>query len=105
MGECLPFHLWRFDSRYGELPHDDALPNPPSFYVRRNIAITTLGVCDDAALACSLATLGEDRVMFSVDYPHERSDKSGRWLDAAPLDDAVRNAVARKNAVRTLKLE
>lgn len=105
MGECLPFHLWRFDSRY-PVSHneDDTLRQPPSFYIRRNVSITTAGVCDDAALMCSLAALGEDRVLFSVDYPFEQSDTAGRWLDAAPLTEAVRAKVARGNAERLLGL-
>ena len=105
MGECLPFHLWRFDSRYATMRHDDySLPQPPSFYIRRNMAITTAGVCDDAALACSLATLGEDRVLFSVDYPYEKSGEAGAWLDAAPLDEGTREKVAYANAERSLRL-
>ena len=105
MGECLPFHLWRFDSRYATTRHDDySLPQPPSFYIRRNIAITTAGVCDDAALTCSLAALGEDRVLFSVDYPYEKSGEAGAWLDAAPLDERVRAKVAHGNAERLLRL-
>ena len=105
MGECLPFHLWRYDSRYATTRHDDySLPQPPSFYIRRNIAITTAGVCDDAALACSLAALGEDRVLFSVDYPYEKSGEAGAWLDAAPLSEDLRAKVAHGNAERLLRL-
>ena len=105
MGECLPFHLWRFDSRYATTRHDDySLPRPPSFYIRRNIAITTAGVCDDAALTCSLAALGEDRVLFSVDYPYEKNGEAGAWLDAAPLDEGVRAKVACGNAEQLLRL-
>ena len=105
MGECLPFHLWRYDSRYATMRHDDySLPQPPSFYLRRNIAITTAGVCDDAALACSLAALGEDRVLFSIDYPYERSAEAGAWLDATPLDEVARARVAYGNAELLLQL-
>ncbi len=105
MGECLPFHLWRFDSRYAVTQHDDySLSQPPSFYIRRNIAITTAGVCDDAALICSLAALGEDQVLFSVDYPYEGSGEAGAWLDAAPLDEGIRAKVAYGNAERLLRL-
>ena len=105
MGECLPFHLWRYDSRYATMRHDDySLLQPPSFYIKRNIAITTAGVCDDNALACALAALGEERVLFSIDYPYEKSRQAGGWLDAAPLHDAVRAKVASGNAERLLGL-
>ena len=105
MGECLPFHLWRFDSRYAMVRHEgDTLPHPPSLYIRRNVAITTAGVCDDAALRCSLDALGMDRVMFSIDYPFERSAESGAWADAVPFDDAVRARLCHGNAETLLRL-
>ena len=105
MGECLPFHLWRFDSRYATSRHDDyTLPQPPSFYIRRNVAITTAGVCDDAALRCSLDGLGTDRVMFSIDYPFERSAEAGNWADALPLADDVKAKVCHGNAEALLRL-
>jgi 2,3-dihydroxybenzoate decarboxylase len=34
----------------------------------RNIVVTTTGVCAHPALLCALSALGEDSVMFSVDY-------------------------------------
>lgn len=104
MGECLPFHLWRFDSRYAVAQHDGALPQPPSAYIRRNVAITTAGVCDDAALRCSLEALGADRVMFSIDYPFEKSAESGAWADASPLDEAIKVKVCHGNAEALLRL-
>ena len=105
MGECLPFHLWRFDSRYPVSRQDDyTLPQPPSLYIRRNIAITTAGVCDDPALLCSITALGESRVLFSVDYPFEQSGEAGAWLDATPLDEALRAKIAHGNAERLLRM-
>ena len=105
MGECLPFHLWRFDRRYSvSADAGSKLPRPPSFYIRRNIAITTSGVCDDAAFQCSLAALGEDRVMFSVDWPFEESDVAGRWVDSLPISDIVKAGVCHRNAEALLGL-
>ena len=105
MGEGLPFHMWRFDRRYAAADHAGyTLPQPPSFYIRRNIAITTAGVCDDAALLCSIAALGEDRVMFSVDYPFEDSAVAGDWADSLPLDQALRAKICHGNAEALLRL-
>lgn len=105
MGECLPFHLWRIDQRYPDANHGGyTLPQPPSFYIRRNIAITTTGVCDNAALKCSLDLLGADKVMFSVDYPYEDSKQASDWIEAAPLDDALKAMICYDNAKRILKL-
>ena len=105
MGECLPFHLWRFDRRYAVADHAGyTLPQPPSFYIRRNVAITTAGVCDDAALLCSIAALGEERVLFSVDYPFEDCAIAGAWADALPVDEALRAKICRGNAEALLRL-
>ena len=105
MGECLPFHLWRFDRRYAAADHPGhRLPQPPSSYIRRNISITTAGVCDDAALLCSVAALGRDRVMFSVDYPFEDCAVAGDWADALPVDDELKAQICHGNAERILGL-
>ena len=41
-------------------------------------------------------------MLFSVDHPFEKSGEAGTWLDAAPLDEAVRAKVAHGNAERLL---
>lgn len=106
MGECLPFHLWRFDSRYavanqGEHP----LPQPPSFYIKRNIVVTTSGVCDDDAAKCSLATMGEDNVLFSIDYPFEDSKITGDWADALILEKPLKQKLLYANAEKILNIK
>lgn len=105
MGECIPFHLWRLDQRYPDANHGDyTLPHPPSFYIKRNIAITTTGVCDNAALKCSLELLGADNIMFSVDYPYEDSKQASDWIENAPLDENIKMKICRDNARRILNL-
>jgi 2,3-dihydroxybenzoate decarboxylase len=105
MGETLPFFLWRFDSRWelalGEKLAPDELP---SAIIRRNIVITTSGVCAPAPLADAIAALGEDSVMFSVDYPYEDTPTAATFIDTAPLSEAVRTKVCHGNAERILKL-
>lgn len=98
MGETLPFLLWRFDSRLPTAYTSVKLPHPPSFYIKRNIAITTSGVFDDVALRCSLDNLGEDNVMFSADYPFEDLKAACDWMERADVGDARRAKVAHGNA-------
>ena len=43
------------------------------------------GLFSTPPLRCALEELGEDRVMFSVDYPYESSKEAGDWLDNAGL--------------------
>lgn len=106
MGETLPFYLWRLDSRYAFYAESAKvrLRMKPSEYLRRNLAVTTTGVCSDDSLRCAIGALGVDRVMFSVDYPYEDAQGAADWIDAAALTDAERNLVCRQNAARILRL-
>lgn len=105
MGETLPYLLWRFDSRW-QMEEGKTLPEDelPSAIIRRHIAITTSGVCDPASLVQAIAALGEDSVMFSVDYPYEDTQVAATFIESAPLSDAVRAKVCHANAARILKL-
>ncbi len=104
MGETLPFLLWRFDSRTGPDFYNVGLKKPVSHYIKSNIEITTSGMCSAEPLNCAIAALGHDRIMFSADYPFEKAEEAGHWLDGEKLDDKVRADIAYNNAVRLLKL-
>ena len=105
MGETLPLNLWRFDSRW-PISHRGSmtLPQQPSFYIRRNIAITTSGVCSDISLRCALDSMGANNVMFSVDYPFEKTAAAAEFIENARLTEAERTQVASGNAKRILKI-
>jgi 2,3-dihydroxybenzoate decarboxylase len=102
LGETLPYLLWRFDSRakmYGL-----KLPKPPSAYIKSNIVVTLSGMFSAEPLACALAALGNDRVMFGADYPFESSEEAAHFIDGTPLADNVRNDVCFNNAAKYLRL-
>ena len=104
MGENLPFYLWRLDSRYASTRYRNDIATTPSAVFRRNFFITTSGVCDDAALQCSIATLGPERIMFSTDYPYEDIELAGRWIDHAPIDPLAKTMICRDTARMMLRL-
>jgi 2,3-dihydroxybenzoate decarboxylase len=104
MGETLPFLLWRFDSRTGPDFYNVGLKHPVSHYIKHNIEITTSGMCSAEPLNAAIAALGRDRVMFSADYPFEKAEEAGHWLDTEKLDEGVRADIAYNNAKRLLKL-
>ncbi|WP_372838129.1 amidohydrolase family protein [Phaeovulum sp.] len=105
MGETLPYQLWRFDSRW-EISNRGAkrLAQKPSDYFRRNVWVTTAGVCSDEPLRCAIDALGVDRVLFSIDYPFEHSNLAGDWIEKAPLSDTERAAICHGNARALLGL-
>jgi len=105
-GETLPFSLWRFDSRWQVCNRGArTLPQPPSFYIRRNIALTTSGMCSDISLRCMLEAMGAENVMFSVDYPFEKTELAAQFIETARISEAERVAVASGNARRILHLK
>lgn len=106
MGETLPYFAWRLDSRYAVIsdPNRPRLKQKPSDYLRSNLIITTSGVCQDSALQCALAELGEDRVLFSVDYPYEATQTCAEWIERTPLTDAQREKICYRNAERVLRI-
>jgi 2,3-dihydroxybenzoate decarboxylase len=104
-GEGLPYFLWRFDSRFKIMSFGKTLKKLPSSYIRENVSITTAGLCSTPALRCALEELGEDRVLFSVDYPYESSKVAGDWLDNADLAANTLTKVGSVNAKRLLHLQ
>ncbi|MFM7674645.1 MAG: amidohydrolase family protein [Synechococcus sp.] len=104
MGESLPFELWRLDSRSAILPESHRPRRAPAATLREHLWITTAGVCADGPLQCSLQELGEERVLFSVDYPYEDSTLACRWIDSAAISEPVRQKVCFGNASALLKL-
>ena len=103
-GESLPYFLWRFDSRYQVMNLGLPLKKLPSAYIRENVSITTSGLFATAPMQCAIDELGEDRVLFSVDYPYESSKDAGAWFDSIDLPEATLAKVAYGNAQRLLGL-
>ncbi|MDT5337146.1 MAG: 2,3-dihydroxybenzoate decarboxylase [Mycobacterium sp.] len=104
MGETLPFMLWRLDSRYAFTATDRRVQRNPSDYLRDNFSVTTSGQCSDVPLLASLASMGQDRVMYSIDYPYESSDIAGRFMETAAISEDTRALVGHRNAEAILKL-
>jgi 2,3-dihydroxybenzoate decarboxylase len=106
MGETLPYFAWRIDGRYAltEQGQQHKLAKKPSEYFRSNLIVTTTGVCQDSALICALAELGDDRVLFSVDYPYEEAKEASDWIDRAPIGRQQREKICYRNAQRVLHL-
>jgi predicted TIM-barrel fold metal-dependent hydrolase len=101
LGEGLPFLQWRIDSTLGR---DAKLSKRFADYVRQHFWITTSGNFSNAALACSIAELGIEKVMFSVDWPYMSNMAGRKFLDAAPISEHERQLIASGNVKRLLKL-
>ena len=106
LGEGLPFYLWRIDNRnnWMKAPHKYAARKPVADYFRANFHVTTSGHFSTAALIDTIAEIGADRVMFSVDYPFEDFSDAADWFDHAQIGEGDRLAIGRTNAMKLFRL-
>jgi predicted TIM-barrel fold metal-dependent hydrolase len=101
-GEMLPFMLARIDEMLP--PQVTGLPHPPSLYVHRNVWVTTSGMFSLPPVLCSIAVMGVDRVLFSVDYPFGSNASGRHLLDSLPVSQDDKAKIAGGNAGRLLRL-
>jgi len=105
MGEGIPYWLYRIDYMHhmtGQWPETGRakLSLTPSETFRRNFAVTTSGVNWDPPLRLCLDALGEENVMFAVDYPYQETHEAADWIRSADISESARRKVAFENAER-----
>ena len=101
LGEAAPYLMWRTNYLVKE-----RMPMPRSFadYYRDHFWLTTSGAFSDAALTCSIAEMGVDRILFSVDWPFMDNVTGRKWMDAALVTDHDRALIFGANARKLLKI-
>jgi predicted TIM-barrel fold metal-dependent hydrolase len=101
LGETAPFLLWRTENSLG-----DRVKMPRAFadYYREHFWLTTSGAFSDAALTCSIAEMGVERILFSVDWPFVSNLAGRKWLEKAPVNEHDRALIFGANARKLLKL-
>ena len=104
LGERIPFDMWRLDHRIERQPCGYSLPQPMSYYLRNNFHLTTSGNFYEPVFNFTLAEMGVDRLMFSVDYPYEDMIEGAAWFDQLEMAKETRQKVGRTNAVDLFKL-
>jgi gamma-resorcylate decarboxylase len=108
LGEGLPYILPRTQHRLDE-QYDGArgghAVRRPSYYLANNFWLTTSGHYHTKPFLDAIEQIGEDRVLFSVDYPYEQMSSAARWFDDAQFSNALKVKVGRENANRLLGLK
>jgi gamma-resorcylate decarboxylase len=106
LGEGLPFNMWRVDNCNAgtEKLIRPAAKRKIADYFRANFHVTTSGNFSSNALTATMAEIGADRVMFSVDWPYEQVELAAGWFDNAAISENDRVKIGRSNAVRLFKL-
>ena len=103
-GEGLPFFLPRINQRMRHFTDYWPAKKTIGEYWETNFWITTSGVQDSGTLMETLRSLGEDRVMFSVDYPFEDDLEIASWFDRLELSGRTKRKMGFENARTLLKL-
>jgi 2,3-dihydroxybenzoate decarboxylase len=107
LGEGLPHLLPRLQHRLDEQRDGERGAKSKrrvSYYFRSNFWLTTSGNYHSRPLLESLHQIGDDRVLFSVDYPYEQMTSAGRWFDELLVAKELKVKIGRENANTLLKL-
>jgi 5-carboxyvanillate decarboxylase len=112
LGEGIPYWLRRIDNRHAFASQvtGAATPMPnleltPSEYFRRNFVLTTSGIDDPDVLNLGLRAVGDDNIMFAVDYPYEELGPAAAFLRGAPLTGTQRANISHRTAERVFALK
>jgi 5-carboxyvanillate decarboxylase len=110
MGEALPYWAYRLDymhqatvksQRYASVK---PIQRRPSEYLRENFWITNSGVAWEHAIKFAQGFLGEDRVMYAMDYPYQYAPDEVNILDAMDMTPALKKKFFQSNAETVFKL-
>ncbi len=109
-GEAIPFLLDRVDTAYRQgycEPNADIGPGSKelaSFYVKKNLWVTSSGNYLPAAYYCTRDALGLDKIVLATDYPFEQMSQGIDFIKNLPISDEEKTQVCETNTVQLLKL-
>jgi len=110
MGEALPFWVYRLDymhqasvraQRYARMK---PLKKTILEYLRTNVLITTSGMAWAPAILFTQQVVGEDRVMYAMDYPYQFVPDEVRTHDTLDIPLATKKKLMQTNAERWFAL-
>ena len=110
MGEALPFWVYRLDymhqasvrsQRYAQMK---PLKKTILEYLRSNVLITTSGMAWAPAILFTQQVVGEDRVMYAMDYPYQFVPDEVRTHDNLDIPLATKKKLMQANAERWFAL-
>ena len=109
-GEALPYWAYRLDymhqagirsRRYARMK---PLRKTILEYLRSNVLVTTSGMAWAPAIKFLLEVLGEDRVMYAMDYPYQYEPDEVRTHDLLDVPPEVKRKLMQTNAERWFQL-
>jgi 2,3-dihydroxybenzoate decarboxylase len=104
LGEGLPFAMHRLNDHTAAAAARRGLKREPINYLKENMLVTTSGNWYEPAFQCTLAALGVDKILFSVDWPYEANRTGVEFLKKISVSNSDREKIAHGNAERLLRL-
>jgi 2,3-dihydroxybenzoate decarboxylase len=108
--EGLPFWIDRLDYmhkaglRSQRYPRLKPLEHGLHHYLRHNVLATNSGLPSPASVKLMIEVMGEDRVMYAMDYPYQFVPDEVRLMDNLDITDAQKKKFFQTNAERWLHL-
>jgi 2,3-dihydroxybenzoate decarboxylase len=109
MGEALPFWLYRLNYMHQATVRSQRYDNVKPlkhdlfYYMRNHVYVTTSGMAWEPAILYTQQILGEDRVLYAMDYPYQYEPDEVRTHDLAAMSDTTRKKLMEDNARRIFK--
>ncbi|MCO5794876.1 MAG: amidohydrolase [Blastomonas sp.] len=111
MGEALPYWLYRLDFmhqagvRAGRYECMKPLKKDKvSNYLRENFHFTNSGMAWEPAIKFAQQVIGEDRVLYAMDYPYQCAVEEVSYLDAMDMPIETKRKFFQTNAEKLFKL-
>jgi len=108
--EGLPYWLYRLDYmhkaglRSQRYPRLKPQAHDLFHYMRTNVLATNSGLPFGPAIKLMIEVMGEDRVMYAMDYPYQYVPDEVRWMDNLDITDSQKKKFFQTNAQRWFKL-
>ena len=104
LGEGLPFMIWRVDHRISQTPRGIPAKRKLAEYLEDNFYLTISGNFRTPSFIDAMLEVGSDRILFSVDYPFEKTIEAATWFDELHISERGRLKIGRTNAMALFKL-
>src|SRR5207247_1027479 len=104
LGQGFPYMIWRIDHRISQTPRGIPARRKMADYLCDNFYLTISGNFRTPTLIDAMLEVGSDRIMFSVDYPFEKTIEAVKWFDELHISERDRLKIGRTNAMALFKL-
>lgn len=101
-GEFVPGFLFRLDQALPQIV--TGLSKSITDTYKEHVYIGPSGILDYPNLRFAIDVMGEDRIVYSVDFPLISNVGAAEWLENAPISEEAKEKIAYKNIAKLMKL-